>query len=79
MRAAGMNAREVAEFNGRLAMALKDARAVGAVGTDDELSIAIQLKHGAGDIDIRAVLTRLRRSTARRAKPGEKVRHGFFT
>ena len=36
-----MNAREVAELNGQLAMALKAARAAGAVGSDDELTNAI--------------------------------------
>jgi len=72
-----MIARELAEFNGRLAMALKDARAVGAIGTDDELTNAILLKHGAGDINLRPVLTRLRRSTARRASPAQGTATGF--
>ena len=42
---------------------LKQARAAGAVGTDDEVTDAILEKHGAGEIDIGALLRRLRRAT----------------
>jgi len=66
-----MNARDVAGLNGRLAIALKAARAVGATGSDEELT-----KHGAGEIDIRPLLTRLRRASARRASPA-RARTGF--
>jgi hypothetical protein len=71
-----MNARDVAGLNGRLAIALKAARAVGATGSDEELTNAILLKHGAGEIDIRPLLTRLRRASARRASPA-RARTGF--
>lgn len=72
-----MNARQIAGLNGELAIRLKAARAAGAVGTDEELTNAILLQNGGGEIDIRPLLTRLRRGTARQARPGEKVRHGF--
>jgi len=76
MRAA-MNAREVAELNGQLAMALKAARAAGAVGSDDELTNAILIKHGADEIDIRPLLSRLRRATARKTNPARGAQTGF--
>jgi hypothetical protein len=71
-----MDARDVAGLNGRLAIALKAARTAGATGTDEELTNAILLKHGAGEIDIKLLLTRLRREAARRASPAQ-VRTGF--
>jgi hypothetical protein len=64
-----MNARDLAALNGRMPILLKRARAAGAVGTDEELTDAILIKHGAGEIDIAALLRRLRRATARRATP----------
>jgi hypothetical protein len=72
-----MNAQQLAGLNGRLAIALRAARTAGAVGSDEELTNAILVKHGANEVDIRPLLTRLRRATAPRARPGEKVRHGF--
>ena len=74
-----MNARDLARLNGRLAIALRAAREAGAAGTDEELTNALLLKHGGGELDLKPLLTRLRRAAARRATPGAKVPVGRST
>ena len=65
-----MNARDLAGLNGHLAIEMRAARAAGATISDEELTNAILIDIGAGEIDIRRVLARLRRRVAaRRGKP----------
>jgi hypothetical protein len=65
-----MNARDLAGLNGLIAIEMRAARAAGATISDDELTNAILVGIGAGEIDIRRVLARLRRrAAARRGKP----------
>lgn len=70
-----MNARDLAALNGQLAIHLKARRAAGATGADEDLTNAILRSHGAAEIDIGPLLTRLRRRSAadRRAKSGTQV------
>jgi hypothetical protein len=72
MRAA-MDARGLAGLNGRLAIELKARRAAGASGSDEDLTNAILREHGGAEIDIAPLVTRLRRTAARRAKPKTKL------
>ena len=67
-----MNARDLAQLNGQLAIQLKARRAAGATGSDEDLTNAVLQSHGGAEIDLRPLLARLRRRAAadRRAKPG---------
>ena len=65
-----MNARDLAGLNGYLAIETRAARAASATISDEELTNAILIDIGAGEIDIRCLLARLRRRAAvRRGKP----------
>ena len=67
-----MNARDLAEANGRLAIELKAARAAGATGSDEDVTNMILAENGAGEINLGPMLTRLRRrDSRRRAGPGK--------
>jgi hypothetical protein len=68
-----MQARDLARLNGQLAIALKARRTDGATGSDEELTNTLLAEHGADVIDLWPLISRLRRSAARRASRQAKL------
>ena len=69
-----MNARDLAGINGMIAVLQRAAREAGATVSDHDLTDTILGENGAGEIDLRRLVTRLRRRVAAlRAKPGADV------
>ena len=69
-----MNARDLAGLNGLIASLQRAAREAGATVSDHDLVDTILTDAGAADIDLRRLLTRLRRRLAAlRGKPSAVV------